>query len=120
MGERQWLVIAAAWGLVAVAAGAFGAHGLEAAGDVRGAGLIETGSRYLMWHALAMLGCLALRRPFGPALWLWAGGSALFAFSLYALALGAPRAVAFVTPLGGAALVLGWVALAWGALKVRE
>ena len=107
-------------GFTAVAAGAFGAHGLESAGDARGAGLVETGSRYQMWHALAMLACLASRRPCAPALWLWAAGAVLFPCSLYALALGAPRALGLVTPIGGTALLLGWAALGWHALRVRE
>lgn len=119
MHERAWLAVAAALGFTAVAAGAFGAHGLEAAGNVRGAGLVETGSRYQMWHALAMLAGLAARRPCAPALGLWAVGAVLFPFSLYALALGAPPGLGLVTPIGGTALLLGWAALGWHVLKVR-
>jgi uncharacterized membrane protein YgdD (TMEM256/DUF423 family) len=117
MRERAWLAVAAALGFMAVAAGAFGAHGLEVAGNGRGAELVETGSRYQMWHALAVLGCLAARRPCPAAL--WAIGAVLFPCSLYALALGAPRGLGLVTPVGGAALLLGWAALARHALKVR-
>jgi uncharacterized membrane protein YgdD (TMEM256/DUF423 family) len=62
MRERHWLLVAAAFGFLAVSAGAFGAHVLEASDDARGARLFETGARYQMWHALAMLGALALRR----------------------------------------------------------
>jgi uncharacterized membrane protein YgdD (TMEM256/DUF423 family) len=119
MGERAWLAGAAALGLAAVAAGAFGAHGLEAAGDGRGAGLVETGARYQMWHALAMLACVAARRLCAPALWLWGVGAVVFPFSLYALALGAPAGIGVVTPLGGTALLLGWAALGWRALTDR-
>ena len=94
MGERVWLAVAAALGLVAVAAGAFGAHGLEAAGNAQGAELVATGSRYQMWHALAILACALANRCYLPALWLWAIGAVLFPFSLYGLALGAPHDLA--------------------------
>ena len=70
------------------------AHGFDAAGDAHGARLVETGARYQMWHALAMLACLALMPNLRLPLWLWLVGTALFSFSLYALALGAPRPVA--------------------------
>ena len=117
MGERVWLAVAAALGLVAVAAGAFGAHGLEAAGNAQGAELVATGSRYQMWHALAILACALANRCYLPALCLWAIGAVLFPFSLYGLALGAPRALAMLAPVGGTALLLGWAALAWYAVR---
>ena len=120
MQHRSWIVVAALLGLLAVAAGAFGAHGFDAAGDARGATLVETGARYQMWHALAMLACVALAPGRPLPLWLWSVGTALFSFSLYALALGAPRAVAFVTPIGGTAMLLGWAALARTALRARS
>ncbi len=119
MGERGWLVVAALLGFAAVAAGAFGAHGLQGAGDSHGAELMATGARYQMWHALAILACRAARHRPSAALWLWAAGAALFPFSLYALALGAPRALGLVTPVGGGALLLGWLALVWHAVRVR-
>ena len=119
MQQRSWIATAALSGLLAVAAGAFAAHGFDAAGDAHGARLFEIGARYQMWHALAMLACLALMPTCRLPLWLWTAGSALFSLSLYAQALGAPRPVAFVTPVGGTALLLGWVALAWCALRAR-
>ncbi|MFL5336873.1 MAG: DUF423 domain-containing protein [Geminicoccaceae bacterium] len=119
MQHRTWIAVAALSGLLAVAAGAFAAHGFDATGDVRGARLVETGARYQMWHALAMLACLALTPALRLPLWLWAAGTALFSFSLYALALGAPQAAALATPVGGTALLLGWAALAWCVLRAR-
>lgn len=119
MRHRGWVGAAAVLGLVAVAAGAFAAHGLERSGDARAAAWVETASRYQMWHALAMLAYAAL----GPAatlpLWLWAVGAVLFPSTLYALALGAPTPVAMLAPLGGTAMILGWAALAWVALRAR-
>ena len=118
MTGRGWCVVAAILGFAAVAAGAFGAHGLAGAGDARGAELMETGARYQMWHALAILaGAAAIPRA-RLAFGLWAAGAVLFPVSLYALALGAPRLLGLVTPVGGTALLLGWAALAWHALRM--
>lgn len=117
MRDGVWVGLAALFGLTAVAAGAFAVHGLQAQGDVRAAELVETASRYQMWHALAMLGCLAYGRGSRLPVWCWSAGIVLFSFSLYALALGAPRAVGAVTPAGGSALLLGWAALAWQAFR---
>jgi uncharacterized membrane protein YgdD (TMEM256/DUF423 family) len=120
MVERGWQAAAAALGFTAVAAGAFGAHGLESAGDAHGAELMGTGSRYQMWHALAILTCFAAKHHCPPALWLWAVGAVLFPCSLYALALGAPRALGLITPVGGTALLLGWLALVWHAVSTKD
>ncbi|HMR29466.1 MAG TPA: DUF423 domain-containing protein [Geminicoccaceae bacterium] len=105
MPDRTFAVVAALLGLVAVAAGAFAAHGI---GDPRAAGLVETASRYQMWHALAMLAlCLSPVRA-GAALAAFAAGVVLFSGSLYGLAMGAPRPIAWVTPVGGMLLIAGW------------
>jgi uncharacterized membrane protein YgdD (TMEM256/DUF423 family) len=120
MRDRGWIGVAALLGLLAVAAGAFAAHGLEARGDARAAGWVETGSRYQMAHALAILTyrAIGLNGRLPPLL--WAVGAVLFPVSLYALAFGAPRAVAWVTPVGGAAFLAGWAALGWAALTERR
>lgn len=117
MQGRNWVCLAALLGLVAVAAGAFGAHGFTASGNARAAGLVETGARYQMWHALAMLAYLSQGFPGRLPLQSWAAGAVLFPCSLYALALGAPTAIALVTPIGGLCLLLGWTALAWSAVR---
>jgi len=119
MQARHWIGAAALLGLVAVAAGAFGAHGFAASGDDRGARLMETGSRYQMWHALAMLTYVGLGYPSRLPLRAWAAGALLFPFSLYGLALGAPAALALATPFGGLCLLAGWAALAWSALRAK-
>ena len=116
MPERVLVVLAALLGFSGVAAGAFGAHALSA--DPRAVDLLRTGGSSALWHALAMLACLALRSDRAlPGL--FGVGACLFSFSLYALALGAPTAVALVTPVGGTALLLGWVALAVAGLRGR-
>jgi uncharacterized membrane protein YgdD (TMEM256/DUF423 family) len=108
--DRWLVVVAALLGLLAVATGAFAAHALAA--DARASALMETGSRYQMWHALALLIVIALRLPVRLIAAAWLAGMLLFSGSLYALALGAPRPVAALAPVGGTLLILGWAILA--------
>jgi uncharacterized membrane protein YgdD (TMEM256/DUF423 family) len=115
---RGLLLAAALLGAAGVALGAFGAHGLRARLDARALEIWETAVRYHLLHAVALL-ALALS-PQAPALrgpgWLFVAGIALFSGSLYALALGGPRALGPVTPLGGLAFLAGWLWLAKAAL----
>jgi len=110
------MILAALSGFVAVAAGAFGAHG---AADLQAKGWLTTGAHYQMVHALAVFACAHLRRSgvrgAAIAAWLFLGGSLLFAGSLYALALGGPRSLGAAAPIGGLLLLAGWAALAWSA-----
>jgi uncharacterized membrane protein YgdD (TMEM256/DUF423 family) len=112
--------LAALSGFLAVAFGAFAAHGAR---DARAAELLHTGSLYQLTHALAVFGWLAVRKVGGkagltvPALFLT--GTVLFSGSLYALAFGAPRVLGMVTPLGGLAFLAGWAILAWRAGTVE-
>ena len=100
-------VLAALSGAMAVAAGAFAAHGASG----KAAEWLRTGGLYQMVHAVAAL--VALGRPRGGlAAALFVGGGALFAGTLYAMALGGPRWLGAVTPLGGAGLIAGWLVLA--------
>lgn len=115
MDERRWIGLAALLGGTAVALGAFAAHAL--AGDARAARLVETAARYQMWHALALLAVAALRLQAPFALYAWLAGTMLFSGSLYALALGAPGWIGLVTPLGGMALIAGWIALLLAAWR---
>jgi len=105
------------FGLTGVAAGAFGAHALRARLPADLLAVFETGARYQMYHALALLAAAlaASRTPSGAASaagWLFAAGIVLFSGSLYALALTGVRVLGAVTPLGGACFLAGWVALA--------
>jgi len=114
--RRVWTTLAALSGLIAVAAGAFAAHGVQ---DPTARELLRTGSTYEFMHALATLACAALastampRARFAPAWFL--AGTLLFSGSLYALAFGAPRMVGIITPFGGLAFMAGWAVLAWAA-----
>lgn len=103
--------MAALSGAMAIAAGAFGAH--WAGKDV--ADLLKTGGQYQLIHAVAALVAVRMEARWPAALFVI--GSALFAGSLYALALGAPRLIGAVTPIGGAAMIAGWVWLAWRARR---
>jgi len=110
------LVTAGLLGAIAIALGAFGAHGLKErlAPIPEALGWWETATFYLLTHAVA-IGAIAARSAL-PAR-LWAMGSAIFAGTLYAMALGAPRWFGAITPIGGSMLIAGWVVLAWTARK---
>lgn len=103
-------VLAALSGAVAVAAGAFASHGASG----KPAEWLATGSAYQLAHAVAALVAVQLPRGRLAAL-CFVGGSAVFAGTLYAMALGFPRWLGAVTPIGGGALILGWLVLAVGA-----
>ncbi|MEO0466423.1 MAG: DUF423 domain-containing protein [Pseudomonadota bacterium] len=101
---------AAIVGGVAVALGAFGAHGLAAHFTSESKGWWDTATFYLLTHAVAAL-ALSLAGRIGGLNWASVallGGAILFAGTLYAMALGAPRWFGAITPIGGAAMILGW------------
>lgn len=118
MSVSRWSIFAAAIsGAIAVALGAFGAHALHGVIDERALSTWHTAVEYQFWHALALLGVgLLARGQAGVALRCSAiafvVGSVLFCASLYALSLGAARWVGAITPLGGAAFIVGWLAIA--------
>jgi len=120
--SRRFLVAAAVSALVAVAAGAFAAHGLKQRLGADLLAVFETGVRYHMYHALALglVAWAAERRPGRAALaagWLFLGGTLLFSGSLYLLALTGQRWLGAVTPFGGVAFLGGWLALALAAAR---
>jgi len=120
--ERVFLVLGSLSGLIAVAAGAFGAHTLR---DRLSADLLttfETGVRYQMYHALALLAVAwaATRWPgvlTSVAGWLFVAGTLIFSGSLYALSLSGVRWLGAITPLGGVAFIVGWLCLALAAWR---
>jgi uncharacterized membrane protein YgdD (TMEM256/DUF423 family) len=119
---RTFLLLGALSGAVAVAAGAFGAHGLKARLSPDLLAVFETGARYQMFHALALVGAAwAADRFPGPAAnaagWLFVAGTVIFSGSLYALTLSGVRALGAITPIGGVAFIAGWLALAWAAAR---
>ena len=119
--SRFWLSAAAANGLIAVAMGAFAAHGLKDRLSPEALGWVKTASDYQMWHGLALLAISLLapgsiRGPLKAAAVAFLIGIILFSGSLYLLALTASRGFAWITPLGGTALLLGWALLLWHAI----
>lgn len=120
---NPWLFVAAVNGFLAVALGAFAAHGLTGRIDAHALEVFQTGTRYHMDHALAM----GLAAFFAPARReaRWAAGFflvgvVLFSGSLYLLALTAVHSFGYVTPFGGMAFLLGWVCLAWAAARTAK
>ncbi|MEH3121312.1 MAG: DUF423 domain-containing protein [Sphingomonas phyllosphaerae] len=101
------LLLAALSGAIAVGAGAFGAHGASGAAVE----WLKTGAHYQLVHAVAALVALRFEAR-GPA-WLFLAGGAVFAGSLYLMALDFPRWLGAVTPIGGTLLIGGWLWLAW-------
>ncbi|HEU0015111.1 MAG TPA: DUF423 domain-containing protein [Longimicrobium sp.] len=121
---RFW-TIGCALGFLGVAAGAFGAHALRDSVPPDLLQAFETGARYQMYHALALLAvALGEQRTGGrgwrAAGWLFVAGTVLFSGSLYLLALTGVRWLGAITPLGGAAFLAGWIALGLaGARRLR-
>lgn len=117
--------MAALNGGLSVAAGAFGAHALKSRLDADLLAIFETGARYHMYHALAMLLAAAASPRLTPrgasiACWAFLAGILLFSGSLYVLALTGVRAWGAVTPFGGVAFLVGWIALASAAFRARN
>jgi uncharacterized membrane protein YgdD (TMEM256/DUF423 family) len=117
---RIFLAIGAFLGFLGVAAGAFGTHGLRDRLSPDMLTIFETGVRYQMYHALALLavGWLADRSPSLSVIlagWLFIAGTVVFSGTLYVLSMTGVRGWGAVTPLGGLALLAGWVCLAWAA-----
>ena len=121
--DRTFLWLGALAGFVGVALGAFGAHGLRTRLSGEMLTVFETGVRYQMYHALAILiVALAAARLDGwlirAAGWLFTAGIVLFSGSLYALALSGVTVLGAVTPLGGLAFLAGWAALVIASLRL--
>lgn len=114
--ERWFGVLGAIFGALGVALGAFGAHGLKNRVDESSIAIWQTAASYQMWHALALValawviseGTSTAARVSGVA---FTAGILIFSGSLYVLVLSGQRWLGAVTPLGGLALIVGWVSL---------
>lgn len=119
--RRTWMTLGAISGFLAVAIGAFAAHGIA---DPQAKDWLKTGASYQFMHTMATLACATFMNVgargarHAPAFFL--AGIVLFSGSLYAMALGAPRWLGAVTPLGGLLFLTGWVVMAWSARKVDQ
>ncbi len=120
--ERLFTILGSLSGFMAVLAGALGAHTLRERLPSDLLSAFETGARYQMYHALGLMAVAwAAGRRHAPAThlagWCFVTGTVLFSGSLYILAVGGSHWIGAVTPLGGLAFMLGWLALAWSAWK---
>jgi uncharacterized membrane protein YgdD (TMEM256/DUF423 family) len=120
-----WVGIGALSAFIAVACGAFGAHGLEKILEPRMLEVWKTGAQYQMYHALAMIGFGLWSSVSGRDMlylanypgWAFLIGTVLFSGSLYALAVTGIRVLGAITPFGGLSFLLGWILFAFVALR---
>jgi len=125
LSSKTFLLLAAGNGFFAVILGAFGAHALKGSVSENLFSAYQTGVQYQMYHALAMLGVGLLGLQGVESRWLSVAGMffvmgvLLFSGSLYGLALGGPRWLGPITPLGGLLLIVGWCSLFVAVLKVK-
>ena len=118
--DRTFMFVGALMGFVGVGLGAFGAHALRGRLSPEMLAIFETAVRYQMYHAIALLAVAAMMsridgRSVVIAGWSFIVGILIFSGSLYALALTGVTMLGAITPLGGLALLAGWVALAIAA-----
>jgi uncharacterized membrane protein YgdD (TMEM256/DUF423 family) len=122
---RMWFFLAAILGGSGVMLAAFGQHALSGRLEPRMLAAFSTGAQYQLTHALA-IGLAALAGRGAAQKWaeraalLFFIGILLFSGSLYGLALSGTRAFGFITPVGGLALIAGWMVLALAALKLEK
>ena len=116
--DRTFLLIGALAALIGVGFGAFGAHGLRERLSPEMLAVFETGVRYQMYHAFAILiVAVALARLDAPLVraagWSFTAGIVLFSGSLYTMALTGVTTLGAITPIGGVAFLIGWALLVW-------
>src|SRR6476659_10684574 len=119
--DRTFMFVGALMGFVGVGLGAFGAHGLRGRLTPEMLAVFETGVRYHMYHALAIiLVAVVMGRMSGwliqTAGWCFVAGIVLFSGSLYSLALSGVTVLGAITPIGGVAFLAGWACLAFAAI----
>jgi len=119
--DRTFMLIGVVAAFIGVGFGAFGAHGLRGRTSPEMLAVFETGVRYQMYHAFAILiTALALSRLDAPLIrwagWLFTAGIVIFSGSLYALVLTGTSSLGAITPFGGIAFLAGWACLAIAAL----
>lgn len=122
MNERILVLLGSINMFIAVAAGAFGAHGLKKMLSEEMLSVWHTAVTYQVMHALGMIAVALLMPKFGGAALNWAGnlmliGIVIFSGSLYVLALTGTSILGAITPIGGAAFLAAWLLVAWSAYR---
>jgi uncharacterized membrane protein YgdD (TMEM256/DUF423 family) len=122
---RWWFILGSINAGLSVAAGAFGAHGLKRRLSAEMLAVFETGARYHMYHALALLAVAFVSmhgagRPANGAGWCFVVGIVLFSGSLYTLALTGVTRLGMITPFGGTLFIIGWALLVWAGYRLRS
>lgn len=122
--ERLFFALGCAFAFFGVALGAFAAHALKGRVEPDLLAIFETGVRYQLVHALALLavGWACTRWPGRPVIasgWLFVAGTILFSGSLYLLSLSGMRWLGAITPIGGLVWLAGWMCLAWAACRSK-
>ena len=120
--NRLFFTLGCTLAFLGVGLGAFGAHALKARLSPEPLATFEVGVRYQLVHALALLAVAWAHTQWpGPVLtaggWLFVAGTVLFSGSLYALSVTGVRGLGAITPIGGVALLAGWLCLAWAAWR---
>lgn len=118
----MWIAISALNLALTVMLGAFGAHGLKARATEAQLAWWQTATDYFFYHALGLLALAILAKvmtqfPIKASFLLIQVGIVFFCGSLYVMALGLPRGLGAITPIGGALMIAGWLVLAWNAMK---
>ena len=123
---NKYAAFGAVHALLAVALGAFGAHGLKDVLDSDMLLVFETGVRYQMYHALGLIAVAALAgrahspRTIRRGAMLLHSGIFIFSGSLYVLSLSGTKWLGAITPLGGVAFIVGWAMIAWTLRQGRH
>lgn len=121
----MWIGISAINLALAVMLGAFGAHGLKKIASTEQLVWWQTATDYFFYHALGLLALAILSKvipqlPIKASFLLMQVGIVFFCGSLYVMALGLPRILGAITPIGGALMIAGWLMLAWNAFKYAK
>ncbi|MCW8040549.1 MULTISPECIES: DUF423 domain-containing protein [Acinetobacter] len=121
----MWIGISAINLALAVMLGAFGAHGFKKIASPEQLAWWQTATDYFFYHALGLLALAIISKiipqlPIKASFWLIQMGILFFCGSLYVMALGLPRILGAITPIGGALMILGWLILAWNAFKFAK
>lgn len=122
MSGERWIATGAVLGALSVVLGAFAAHALKERLAAEELAWWGTAVQYQALHAVALvLFGLFRQRKAGSSLtgWCLFAGALIFSGTLYGLALGGPRWLGAITPIGGTSMIIGWLAFAFAALRPR-